>query len=388
MKKDKLRPNIKRGDTVRLIFTGETGKVLDWYDRETVLVDVNGTDFPVFVEHLEWVCPKDFVEQGLDKESAIQNALKNAGVPNINVPKKLDAETAAAKIKAGGFHHAMPDDLPDEGVKIAMQPFYHADGLIAYFLIHFINSTGKGLLINYKMYLDTNEHAVFVLPTHYVGGRDVLILNSMQCEDMNENPELVFDIEVQGIDEQLFVKKITKSIKPKAKMLRNPPLESGRINGRAYIYELFHELPTQIPKILPTLPKADLKQVHPALLKVQLLEQRQKPPLEAEPEPKTVLNADLRVVDLHIEKLLKSYKHLSNGEILQTQLKYCQQQLDEAVRRRERSLVIIHGLGKGKLKQEVFNLLREYPQVVHYHNDFDHRFGFGATQIELNYEKA
>ncbi|MBK8471414.1 MAG: Smr/MutS family protein [Sphingobacteriales bacterium] len=57
--------------------------------------------------------------------------------------------------------------------------------------------------------------------------------------------------------------------------------------------------------------------------------------------------------------------------------------MEEAIRRREGIMVVIHGLGKSKLKQEIWKLLLEYTEVAHFDNDYDHRFGFGATLIEF-----
>ena len=51
-------------------------------------------------------------------------------------------------------------------------------------------------------------------------------------------------------------------------------------------------------------------------------------------------------VDLHIEELIDDIRGMSNGEIIQIQLKHFQKKLDEAIAKKMRSIVFIHGIGK------------------------------------------
>lgn len=85
-------------------------------------------------------------------------------------------------------------------------------------------------------------------------------------------------------------------------------------------------------------------------------------------------------IDLHIENLVDRHLGMSNGEIVQVQLRYFQQALDNAIVNRYRKLVVIHGVGNGRLKEEVRQILAGYGGVRFYDASYA-KYGFGATEI-------
>jgi dsDNA-specific endonuclease/ATPase MutS2 len=42
---------------------------------------------------------------------------------------------------------------------------------------------------------------------------------------------------------------------------------------------------------------------------------------------------------------------------------------------------VIHGLGKGKLKNEIATRLINHPEVKTFKNEYHPKYGFGATEI-------
>ena len=92
------------------------------------------------------------------------------------------------------------------------------------------------------------------------------------------------------------------------------------------------------------------------------------------------------VVDLHIEKITNSWKHLSNFEIITLQLKEFEKWFDLAIAHHQASLIIIHGVGKGKLKEEIHDILKTKREVKSFINKYDSRFGYGATEIFFQYQ--
>jgi hypothetical protein len=91
------------------------------------------------------------------------------------------------------------------------------------------------------------------------------------------------------------------------------------------------------------------------------------------------------VVDLHIEKLTDDWKHLSNFEILTQQLKEFEKWYELAIAHHQPSLIIIHGVGSGKLKDEIHDVLKTKKEVKTFINQYDPRFGYGATEIFFQY---
>ena len=88
---------------------------------------------------------------------------------------------------------------------------------------------------------------------------------------------------------------------------------------------------------------------------------------------------------LHIEKLTDSWKHLSNFEILTIQLKEFEKFYDLSTFHYQPSLTIIHGVGTGKLRDEIHAVLRTKKEVKSFINQYTAGYGYGATEIYFGY---
>jgi dsDNA-specific endonuclease/ATPase MutS2 len=84
-------------------------------------------------------------------------------------------------------------------------------------------------------------------------------------------------------------------------------------------------------------------------------------------------------IDLHIEELISDHRGMSNAEIVRVQLKHFQDALDKAIIDHCRTLTVIHGVGNGRLKQEVRAILDD--MKLRYHDASYAKYGFGATEI-------
>ncbi|MEZ4877061.1 MAG: DNA mismatch repair protein MutS [Flavobacterium sp.] len=90
--------------------------------------------------------------------------------------------------------------------------------------------------------------------------------------------------------------------------------------------------------------------------------------------------------DLHIEKLVKNYKSLSNHEILTIQSETAKRHIDFAIRNRIPKIVLIHGVGEGILKSELDFLLDRYEGVTFREANYQ-KYGQGATEIYFKQNK-
>lgn len=88
-------------------------------------------------------------------------------------------------------------------------------------------------------------------------------------------------------------------------------------------------------------------------------------------------------VDLHIEKLVRNPKQLSNFEILNIQMENARGQLEFAIENKMKQLVFIHGMGDGVLKAEIESLLGRYSGIYYQEADYA-TYGLGATEVYLN----
>jgi hypothetical protein len=87
-------------------------------------------------------------------------------------------------------------------------------------------------------------------------------------------------------------------------------------------------------------------------------------------------------VDLHIEELVDNVSGMSNHEILSIQLERFEKELDKAIEGGVKKLIIIHGVGNGRLKREIQTILKSIAGVTYQDASYKD-YGFGATQINI-----
>jgi dsDNA-specific endonuclease/ATPase MutS2 len=87
-------------------------------------------------------------------------------------------------------------------------------------------------------------------------------------------------------------------------------------------------------------------------------------------------------INIHIEELLDEYRRMSNAEIIQVQLRHFQKALDKAITGHYRKLVVIHGVGNGRLKQEVRAILEN--EEMRYYDASYAKYGYGATEVVIS----
>ncbi|MFD2561136.1 DNA mismatch repair protein MutS [Aquimarina rubra] len=87
-------------------------------------------------------------------------------------------------------------------------------------------------------------------------------------------------------------------------------------------------------------------------------------------------------VDLHIHKLVKSTKGMTNHDMVTLQLDTAKRQLDFAIGKRIPRIVFIHGVGQGVLKEELKYLFGRYDNVKISDADYK-KYGLGAMEIYI-----
>ena len=89
-------------------------------------------------------------------------------------------------------------------------------------------------------------------------------------------------------------------------------------------------------------------------------------------------------INLHIEELIKDYRHLSNGEILDIQMRKFAIFISSAMDKKIQKVVIIHGKGEGVLKNEIRTALFAYGNME-IHDASYTKYGQGATEVLIRY---
>lgn len=84
--------------------------------------------------------------------------------------------------------------------------------------------------------------------------------------------------------------------------------------------------------------------------------------------------------DLHIEKLIKNYKAMSNYDILTLQIETAKRHIEFSIRNRIPKIVFIHGVGEGVLKSDLDFLLGRYDNIIFQDANYQ-KYGLGATEV-------
>jgi hypothetical protein len=84
--------------------------------------------------------------------------------------------------------------------------------------------------------------------------------------------------------------------------------------------------------------------------------------------------------DLHIEKLVKNYRGMSNFDILTIQTETAKRHIEFSMRNRIPKIVFIHGVGEGVLKAELDFMLNRYDGISFQDANYQ-KYGLGATEV-------
>ena len=91
-----------------------------------------------------------------------------------------------------------------------------------------------------------------------------------------------------------------------------------------------------------------------------------------------------REVDLHIDELIESTNGMSNHEMLSAQLEKFEKELDAAIAKGIKKIIFIHGVGNGRLKQEIIKVLKDTKGLTYQDGSYK-EYGFGATQVNIGF---
>ncbi|MCZ8330181.1 MAG: DNA mismatch repair protein MutS [Flavobacterium sp.] len=121
--------------------------------------------------------------------------------------------------------------------------------------------------------------------------------------------------------------------------------------------------------------------------KAQIISEKEIPkPNYINKEKKSKKEVPFPDFDLHIEKLVKNYKSMSNYDILTIQTETAKKHIDFAIRNRIPKIVLIHGVGDGVLKSEINFILGRYDGVTFQDANYQ-KYGLGATEVYFKQNK-
>jgi hypothetical protein len=334
------------GDIVLILHSNEEGKVVDIINNKMMMVDVNGVIFPVYMDQVDFPYFKRFSEKKIVPEKK-----EKKYVDDVRKEKLAEKQRVADGVWLTFLPVMDTDEFGDEVVEELK--------------LHLVNHTATAYQFVYKLHFFGKPD--FELKNQ-VNAFEDFYLHDIPFSDLNDSPSFEFDFSLlQENKQKASHYEASLRLKPKQLFAR---IEELRVKNQAtFSHRLFENYPDRVIEDKVELGRLAAKgfKIYEASKGRQHLE----PPRS--------------VVDLHIEKITSDWKHLSNFEIVSLQLKTFEKYYDLAITHHQHSLIVIHGVGEGKLRDEIHDILRLKREVKSFVNQYDPRFGYGATEIFFQY---
>ena len=343
------------GAKVRFLSSGELGVVTEQIDEQMVGVYVSAWDMeiPVAKEDLALTEP--------EKYPGLRQAVS---APSKPAPAR---QPASAPVPARASLHA----VTDTGVQLAFDAVLKGDGTPASYRIFLLNDTTWDII--YTMLLYVGDAQRFDRNGKLSAGA-VVELGSLAFDELNDSPEVQADcwrITTDGTGG-----KHEKDLKIKPKVFFGKLQQAPLLNKPAHVLPLFEKLDGERSSSGngEDLRAYSKRHAPPAKVLIQAPDERNKHEVRevAEFSPE---------LDLHIEKLVPDASHLNNAEIIQLQLRVFEDYMAKAHRLGFERVFIIHGMGKGRLKDAIASRLIRMPEVLTFKNEYHPKYGYGATEV-------
>jgi len=334
------------GDRVLLLHSQEEGEIIDIMNEKMVMVDVNGVRFPAYIDQLDFPYFKRFSEKKLFPDKKEKKYVDDV---------RKEKTSAVTKIADGMWLTFLPVFQTDE----------FGDEVVEELKVHLVNRTETACNFTYK--LSYPGKTGFDLKNQ-VNSFEDFYLHDVAFADLNDSPVFEFEFSLQQPDKKK-AEFFESSVKLKAKQLFARIEQIKEKNEATFSYKLFDKYPDKVFE-----EKFDTGHLSAKGYKhydAKKARQHLEPPRS--------------VVDLHIERITDDWKHLSNYEIVTLQLKTFEKYYELALAHVQPSLIVIHGVGEGKLRDEIHERLRLKKEVKSFVNQYHPLYGYGATEIFFQY---
>lgn len=325
------------GDRILLKQTGEEGHVTAYINKQMMEVEVNGVTFPVHMDDIDHPYLKWFTEKTKKKKTSL--------------PEQLPVERMAERTQRLA-----------RGVYLSFMPVFKFDGIedvVDQLKVYLLNEMPVHIKYVYDVRYAQQSEFRHEGALHSFGN---VYLHSISYADMNDQPRFNWRL-TNAADAEMEVAEGVLRIKP-AKLFEHISKLMQK-NEPTFGYLLIDDFkvkqePEPAERFVPPTSKITTVTHHNI----------EKPKQE---------------IDLHIEALTSNRKGLSNAEIVKLQLDTLQHYLNLAIVHRQERMIVIHGLGKGKLREEVHAVLKQTPEVSRFKNEWSGKYGFGATEVWFKY---
>jgi hypothetical protein len=257
----------------------------------------------------------------------------------------------------------------EDGVWLTLLPVFETDefgdDMVELFRIHLVNNTATGMHFEYRIRYAGKDG--FELGNDLHAFQDFYI-HDIPFENLNDNPAISIEFDLLTPDKNKAAY-YEANLKLRGRQVFSRTEEMKKKGEATMPFKLFDRYPdkTVEEKPEPGILATEGYKIYDAAKARQHLE-----PAKYE-------------IDLHIEKLADNWRGMDNFEMLTLQLRIFEKYFDLAVAHHQASLVVIHGVGSGKLRDEIHEILKLKHEVKFFVNQYDARYGYGATEIFFQY---
>jgi hypothetical protein len=336
------------GDEIVVLHSNEEGKVIEIINDKMVMIEVRGVKFPAYMDQIDFPYFKRFTK------NKITEAPKKAKVFVDQVPKE-NKKAVEQKVNDGMWLSFVP--------KFSLDEF--DDEVVDNLKVYLVNRTDRSYTFTYSQ--EYFGDPAFELKNEILAFQE-FYLHDIPFGNLSDGPGFRFEFALMKPDKNK-ADFYEAHLKLKAKQVFKRIETMKEKNEPTITYQLFDEYPDKAVQEgfeLGALTAKGFK-VYEASKAKQHLEPARS------------------VVDLHIEKLTSEWQKMSNFEILSLQLKEFEKWYELALLHHQPSLIVIHGVGSGRLRDEIHDLLKVRKEVKTFINQYDPRFGYGATEIFFQY---
>ncbi|HEX5653847.1 MAG TPA: Smr/MutS family protein [Chitinophagaceae bacterium] len=334
------------GDIVLILHSNEEGRVVDIINNNMMMVDVKGVTFPVYMDQVDFPYFKRFTEKKIvpaKKEKRYVDDLRK------------EKSQGSKKVVDGVWLTFLPVMDTDE----------FGDEVVEELKLHLVNRTETAYKFIYRLKFFGKKD--FEL-SNQINPFEDFYIHDIPFADLNDSPGFEFEFSLLQPD-KIKAPFYEAEVKLKPKQLFLKIEETRKKNEATFSQRLFEQYPDK-----PVEQKVEMGPLANRGFKIyDATRGRQH------------LESPRSVVDLHIEKITDDWKHLSNYEIVSLQLKTFEKFYELALAHLQPSLIVIHGVGEGRLRDEIHDILRLKKEVKSFVNQYDPRFGYGATEIFFQY---
>lgn len=342
------------GTKVKFRYTGETGTVsaLLGDGMVNVYLEEDDMEIPAFPEDLMRV-------ETPPKGQETAKVILTPEPPAPKTPATIEATPQYAILKS-------------LGIQLAFLPQANPDGTIHRYEVYLINDTASPVLYSISLLLkDATQETKHgkLEPASY------LLAGLLLFDQLNEAP--AYEIECRRILTNGTGPRLFKNLRIKPQQFFKNTRLAPLLNKQVHWYRIFETLePERKPGKQEDLRTYTKENVQIAK-KEESVYGDWRDTLPGVQEFAEFINE----IDLHIERLTDRHQKLSNAEILRIQLGHFEAFLNKAIRLGVQNVFIIHGVGKGILRDAVAQRLRQRPEVAVIKNDYHPKYGWGATEV-------